>query len=110
MRRGMAPAAPKKGVDTMKLESFAEGRWVAGGDDGPVLRSAVNGQPIASISSAGLDFSDMVAYARRVGGPKLRQMTFHQRAAMLKALAKGLMENKKSLYELSTSTGATRSD
>ncbi|MDH3768470.1 MAG: phenylacetic acid degradation bifunctional protein PaaZ, partial [Gammaproteobacteria bacterium] len=94
----------------MRLESFAEGQWVAGRDDGPVLLSAVNGEPIASISSHGLNFADMVAYARRVGGPGLRKMTFHQRAAMLKALAKGLMENKKAFYALSTSTGATRAD
>lgn len=94
----------------MKLESFAEGRWAAGTNDGPVLLSAVNGEPVASISSTGLDFGAMVRYARLVGGPNLRALTFHQRAAMLKTLAQGLMEHKKTFYELSTSTGATHAD
>ncbi|MDH3589939.1 MAG: phenylacetic acid degradation bifunctional protein PaaZ [Gammaproteobacteria bacterium] len=94
----------------MKLESFAQGRWQPGADEGNALLSAVNGVPVARISSAGLDFAGMVAYARNVGGAGLRRLTFHQRAAMLKALAKGLMEHKRDFYSLSTSTGATRAD
>ncbi len=94
----------------MKLQSFAEGRWVTGAGDGAILRSAVNGEAVARIGSDGLDFAGMVRYARETGGPALRRYTFHQRALMLKALAKGLLENKKELYEVSTHTGATRSD
>ena len=37
-------------------------------------------------------------------------MTFHQRAKMLKALGDAIMARKEELYELSTETGATRSD
>ncbi|MBT8143183.1 MAG: aldehyde dehydrogenase family protein, partial [Gammaproteobacteria bacterium] len=94
----------------MKLQSFAQGRWVAGDGDGKPLSSAVNGETIAAIDSSGLDFSAMTDYARTVGGPALRSMTFHERALMLKAIAKGLGEHKKELYSLSTHTGATRSD
>jgi len=94
----------------MKLQHFAENQWVFGSDDGQPLVSAVDGSAIASITSAGLDFADMLDYARRVGGPNLRRYTFHERANMLKSLAKYLMEHKKALYELSTKTGATRSD
>ena len=94
----------------MKLQHFAENQWVSGNDDGQPLVSAVDGSAIASITSAGLDFADMLDYARRVGGPNLRRYTFHERANMLKSLAKYLMEHKKALYELSTKTGATRSD
>jgi len=45
-----------------------------------------------------------------VGGPALRRLTFHQRAAMLKAVAKHLLERKESFYALSAATGATRAD
>jgi oxepin-CoA hydrolase/3-oxo-5,6-dehydrosuberyl-CoA semialdehyde dehydrogenase len=52
----------------------------------------------------------MLEYARRIGGPKLRAMTFHQRARMLKAMAQHLMAHKDELYQVSTATGATKAD
>ena len=52
----------------------------------------------------------MLDHARRVGGPALRRMTFHQRAWMLKDLANAIMARKEELYELSYDTGATRTD
>jgi len=94
----------------MQLKSFARNAWVAGGGDGKALPSAVDGRTVATLSSAGLDFASMLDYARRVGGPNLRRFTFHERANMLKALAKHLTEHKKEFYALSTDTGATRSD
>lgn len=94
----------------MKLESFAENRWQPGSDEGAVLESAIDGTPVANISSSGLDFAAMLAYARSVGGPGLRAMTFHERALRLKALARYLNERKEEFYELSTLTGATRGD
>lgn len=97
------------GLD-VKLKSFAENRWQAGSDEGAVLESAIDGTPVASISSSGLDFAAMLAYARSVGGPELRAMTFHERALRLKALARYLNERKEEFYKLSTLTGATRGD
>jgi len=94
----------------MKLQNFAENRWVSGDDDGNELVSAVNGKPVASITSQGVDFAGMLDYARRVGGANLQQHTFHDRAFMLKDLAKFLMQHKKEFYALSTETGATKSD
>ena len=47
---------------------------------------------------------------RKVGGPALRRMTFHERAWMLKDLANAIMARKEELYELSYATGATRTD
>ncbi len=94
----------------IKLESFTNARWQAGNDEGKALRSAVDGSAIASISSRGLDFAGMLSYARDVGGPALRKMSFHERALMLKALALHLSEHKKELYALSTQTGATKAD
>ena len=94
----------------MKLQNFAENNWFAGSNDGKPLNSAVDGRPVATISSAGVDFAAMLDYARRVGGENLRKHTFHDRAFMLKDLALFLMENKKEFYALSTETGATKSD
>ncbi|MCH7829226.1 MAG: phenylacetic acid degradation bifunctional protein PaaZ [Proteobacteria bacterium] len=93
-----------------KLGNFVIGQWVEGDGDGAILTSAVNGDPLATITSAGLDFGDILSHARTVGGANLRKYTFHERSEMLKALAKYLLEHKQELYSLSTQTGATRGD
>ncbi len=92
------------------LESYACGRWHAGATGAVELRNAVNGEPVALASSAGLDFAAMLEHGRRTGGPALRALTFHQRALILKELAKYLTERKAEFYALSTATGATRGD
>ena len=94
----------------MKLQSYAEGEWYQSVVSGQLLRHAITGVEVAEISSDGLDFSAMLDYARNIGGPALRKYTFHQRALMLKALAKYLMERKEVFYQLSAATGATRTD
>ncbi len=94
----------------MKLGNLVKDHWIEGAGDGKTLASAVSGEPVAKISSDGLDFAAMLEHARTVGGRNLRRMTFHDRGEMLKALAKYLTEHKKEFYALSTETGATRSD
>ena len=69
-----------------KLQSYAVGEWFTSTDEGADLCHAITGEPVASISSAGLDFADMVAHARNTGGPALAKFTFHERALMLKNL------------------------
>ena len=76
----------------MKLQNYALGEWVTGTGPQADLFHAVTGEKIGETSSGGLDFKAMAHYARTVGGPKLRAMTFHDRARMLKAMAKYLME------------------
>jgi oxepin-CoA hydrolase/3-oxo-5,6-dehydrosuberyl-CoA semialdehyde dehydrogenase len=93
-----------------KLGNLVLDQWVEGSGDGNVLTNAVDGEPVASITSAGLDFADILSHARTTGGSNLRKFTFHERGEMLKALAKYLMEHKKEFYALSTATGATRGD
>jgi oxepin-CoA hydrolase/3-oxo-5,6-dehydrosuberyl-CoA semialdehyde dehydrogenase len=94
----------------MELQSYAAGRWQSGTDGGSALRDATTGAVIAHASAAGLDPGAMLTWAREVGGPALRQLTFHERAALLKALAKDLTEHKEEFYPLSFATGATRAD
>ena len=94
----------------MKLKNYISGQWVEGQGDGRTVYSAIDGSPIAAVTSNGLDFAAMLDYGRKVGGPKLRKMTFHERAYMLKDMATFLMKNKKKYYELSHHTGATKKD
>jgi oxepin-CoA hydrolase / 3-oxo-5,6-dehydrosuberyl-CoA semialdehyde dehydrogenase len=94
----------------MNLESYVRGRWQAGTGDAVTLRDATTGEPVAVASSGGIDFQGALEHARSVGGPALRRMTFHERAALLKTLAQHLTVHKESFYELSYATGATRSD
>ena len=95
---------------TRLLESYAAGRWQTATDEGTPLLDAATGEEVARISATGLDLGEMTTYARTVGGPALRALTFHERAALLKALAKHLMADKDDLYDLSFRTGATKRD
>jgi oxepin-CoA hydrolase/3-oxo-5,6-dehydrosuberyl-CoA semialdehyde dehydrogenase len=74
------------------------------------MRDATTGEVIATASSSGVDFSAVLDHARNIGGPALRELTFHQRATALRALAKKLSELKEEFYTLSYCTGATKSD
>jgi len=94
----------------MQLESFIAGRWQAGTGTPVALRDATTGEVIANASSDGLDFSTGLTHAREVGGANLRRLTFHERAALLKTLAKHLTDRKDELYALSYATGATKAD
>ncbi len=93
-----------------QLKNYAEGKWVTGSKNGEVLHNAVTGEAIYSAGSDGLDFGGMMQYARKVGGPALRKLTFQERGRMLKALALYLMERKEYFYTISAYTGATRVD
>ena len=77
----------------MKLESFAQGKWVAGKEVVDV-RSAVTGEAVAQATGGGLDMGAVLGYAREVGGKNLRALTFHQRADLLKKLAQYVNERK----------------
>ncbi|MFZ1905412.1 MAG: phenylacetic acid degradation bifunctional protein PaaZ [Steroidobacteraceae bacterium] len=94
----------------MELQSFVAGKWTSGSGRGVALRDATTGEVVAHANADGLDSRAMLNYAREVGGPNLRRLTFHERAALLKALAQRLGEHKDELYGVSYSTGATRGD
>lgn len=94
----------------MKLQNYALGKWVDGEGTGQELFNAINGEVVATASSRGLDFGAMCDYARTVGGPKLRKMTFHERGRMMRALALHLLTKKDAFYKISWATGATKSD
>jgi oxepin-CoA hydrolase / 3-oxo-5,6-dehydrosuberyl-CoA semialdehyde dehydrogenase len=100
------------------LRSYVYGDWHAPSnvpldgspDNGVPVRDAVTGEEVARVSSAGIDMAAVLAHGRSRGGPALAELTFHQRAALLKSLASYLREHREELYAISARTGATRSD
>ena len=94
---------------TPVLQSLIAGHWL-GQEPAQLLRSAVNGHPVAHTHAEAPDFGQALDHARRVGLPTLLQLGFQERAAILKALARYLGEHKETLYALSAHTGATRND
>ena len=94
----------------MKTKSYVYGEWFEGQGDGKEVRHAVTGEIVAKVSSEGIDFSRVLAYGRELGGPALRNMTIHERAGMLKQLAKHLTSKKDQLYKISAWSGATKRD
>jgi len=91
-------------------DNYALGKWLKGDGDGTPLFNAITGEQIGTATSKGLDFSEMMNYARKFGGPSLRKMTFQERGLMLKSLALHLHSKKNQFYELSGKTGATKID
>lgn len=94
----------------MKVRSYVLGYWVEGADAGVAVRDATTGAVVAQVSSAGINFAEVLNFARDTGGPALRALTFHERANRLKALGKKLLELKEEFYPVSYQTGATRAD
>ncbi|MGO8888633.1 MAG: phenylacetic acid degradation bifunctional protein PaaZ [Streptosporangiaceae bacterium] len=92
------------------LRSYVSGAWIAPADGGRPVLDAVTGEEVARVSSAGVDLGAALAYGRSAGGPALRELTFHQRAALLKSLGMLLREHRQELYALSARTGATLGD
>ncbi|WP_326569028.1 phenylacetic acid degradation bifunctional protein PaaZ [Amycolatopsis rhabdoformis] len=92
------------------LRSYVSGGWHTATDEGVPLHDAATGEEVARVSSTGVDFAGALDHGRRVGGPALRELTFHQRAALLKALASYLREHREELYAVSARTGATLGD
>ncbi len=91
-------------------KNYALGSWVKGEGEGTALFNSISGNQIGTASSKGLDFAEMMNYARKTGGPSLRKMTFQERGLMLKALALHLHSVKNKFYALSAETGATKID
>jgi len=93
-----------------KLGNYVHGNWITGDGDGQLLYNAVNGDTIASATTKGLNFADILHYGRTTGNPALRKMTFPERGRMLRALALHLTQHKEKFYAISYQTGATRVD
>ena len=92
------------------VKNYILGNWEAGSGKEYTARHAITGAEFATVSSEGLDYKAILDYARNVGGPALRKMTFQERGRMLKALALHLTSIKRQFYDVSWATGATKVD
>lgn len=97
-------------MECMKTSSYVYGQWFDGQGNTVEVKSSLTGEVISLVDSSGMDFSEVVGYAKRVGGKKLREMTVHERAEALKALGLYLLENKAKYYQVSHQSGATKAD
>ncbi len=97
---------------TRTLPSYVQDAWwePAEGARTTEVRDASTGEPVALVSTEGLDVAAALEHARQVGHHSLAPLTFHQRAILLKRMALALTERKGELYELSARTGATKAD
>ena len=92
------------------VENYILGKWIKGDGEGQLLYNAYTRQPIANATTKGIDYAQVVHYARNLGNPALRKMSFHERGLMLRALALHLREHLDKLYSVSYQTGATKAD
>ncbi|WP_369369815.1 phenylacetic acid degradation bifunctional protein PaaZ [Promicromonospora sp. Populi] len=97
---------------TTILPSFVRDEWWTPADESGAteVRDASTGEPVAHVSTAGIDLAGALDHARTTGQRSLGALTFHQRALLLKQLALALTERKEELYTLSARTGATKTD
>ncbi|WP_461474411.1 phenylacetic acid degradation bifunctional protein PaaZ [Microbacterium sp. HJ5] len=94
------------------LPSYVRGAWWTPADasSAVAVADASTGETVARISTEGLDLAAVMDFARTTGQRSLGELTFHQRALLLKQFAIALTERKQDLYDLSKRAGATERD
>src|SRR5882672_6035704 len=93
------------------LRSYLSGRWTEGSGAQQTLVNPATEEPLAQVSSDGLDLAAALAYARNEGGPALRALSFAERGALLKEMANAIQAHRDELLELAVANGGTtRSD
>ena len=93
-----------------QLASYLSGAWQTGRGRARTIHHAITGAALWEVTSEGLDMAQARRFAIERGGKALQTMTFIERSAMLKAVAKHLLEQKDQFYAISAQTGATRAD
>lgn len=95
----------------IQLSSLLNGAWQVGEGAGQVLVNPATEAAVATCSTRGLDLGAAVRFAREVGGPALRVLSFAQRGELLKAMSRALHEAREELLDLSAANnGTTRGD
>ncbi|RME62161.1 MAG: phenylacetic acid degradation bifunctional protein PaaZ [Candidatus Dadabacteria bacterium] len=94
------------------IKSYVCGAWHVPKEDSESveIESPVTGEVVGRVSTCGINFEEVLAYGRNVGGAALRSMTIYERALMLKELSNYLKDKKDKLYQLSYLAGATQGD
>lgn len=93
------------------LRSYLSGRWIEGSGASQTLVNPATEEPLARASSDGLDLAAALEHARTAGGPALRALSFTERGALLKEMAKAIQAHRDELLDLAVANGGnTRSD
>ena len=93
------------------LRSYVGGHWVEGSGTPQVLQNPATEEPLAKVSSEGIDLATALDHARTRGGPALRALSFAERGALLKAMAQAIQAHRDELLDLAVANGGnTRSD
>jgi oxepin-CoA hydrolase/3-oxo-5,6-dehydrosuberyl-CoA semialdehyde dehydrogenase len=111
-RFGYPSEQPKELEFHMKsLRSHLSGRWIEGSGAPQILVNPATEEPLAQVSSDGLDLAAALGYSREQGGPALRALTFAERGTLLKEMAKAIQAHRDELLDLAVANGGnTRSD
>jgi 3,4-dehydroadipyl-CoA semialdehyde dehydrogenase len=95
----------------VKLPNYLNGQWSQASGQGQPLIDPVRGVELARASSEGTDYAAALDYARRVGGPALRALTYSQRARLLGQIADVLTANRDAYYQIALeNSGSPRAD
>src|SRR4029079_1597198 len=96
------------------LKSYVLGRWhdaPAGASGSVTLVDPSTEEEIGRASTAGIDFGEVLAWAREKGRSALAGLSFQQRGQILRDASKVLKEKRDELLELSRiNTGTTKPD
>jgi len=93
------------------LPSYVQGEWFSANDSFASLVDPCSEEPLAQLSSAGVDFGAVLEYARQRGRAALGELTPAQRGAVLLEMSRALHAKREELIELSVAnSGATRKD
>ncbi len=95
----------------LQLKSFVRGSWHDRDGKTVALLNPATEELLAETGSGGIDFAAALDYARDVGGPALRALTFSERAGLLQGVYDALFAKREEFIELSiTNGGNTRND
>jgi oxepin-CoA hydrolase/3-oxo-5,6-dehydrosuberyl-CoA semialdehyde dehydrogenase len=93
-----------------RLRSHLEGSWHEGHGDPIALLNPATEAPVAEVAAAP-SLGGALRYAREIGGPAVRELSFTKRGAKLKALGKRLHEAREELIGIAVDNGGnTRGD
>jgi oxepin-CoA hydrolase/3-oxo-5,6-dehydrosuberyl-CoA semialdehyde dehydrogenase len=93
------------------LRSHLAGHWVEGSGQMHTLVNPATEEPLARVASGGWDLAAALDFARRRGGPALRELSFARRGELLQGLSDLFQAQREELLDLAVANGGnTRSD
>jgi 3,4-dehydroadipyl-CoA semialdehyde dehydrogenase len=93
------------------LASYVSGAWARGSGAPQTLVNPATEEPLAEVSTEGIDLPSALAFARDIGGPLLRSLSFRERGALLLAMSRAIHAHRDELLDIGIANGGnTRSD